>query len=304
MFILFKINNVNGLKMNKLKELIEEWETALSTDSNTSREDSVREVAKAQRAGDVFLHRFKGRDYVIDMFEEFRDEIEARLGKKEFRELVKLEKKDENSFDVGAEKYTLFMDALVEYAKSEVKKIDQKTDYEISVADESAVGGWNIKINDTVIDDDVFNEELSDYEIPKKEYLIEKIQGYLLERVKSADNSFADEEIKEVLEDRCDEEFVEDGVEEIIRDKCKSDSILMLQDLRLLQNLNDKYVLSNINTNEYIAQSDNPERFNEICEEILEANTELLKRKTQAGLVDGYIADKDVPDIDSDLDVK
>jgi len=46
----------------------------------------------------------------------------------------------------------------------------------------------------------------------------------------------------------------------------------MKDDLKYLIDLNDTYIFSSISTNEYIAESDNKERFNEICEEILKLN--------------------------------
>jgi len=47
------------------------------------------------------------------------------------------------------------------------------------------------------------------------------------------------------------------------------DKWLMKEDLEYLMKLEDEYVFSSILTNEFIASSDNPERFDEICEEIL-----------------------------------
>lgn len=50
----------------------------------------------------------------------------------------------------------------------------------------------------------------------------------------------------------------------------KSDKALMLQDIEYLASIQDKYVFSSIVTNEYIAQSDDPTMFYDICRTILE----------------------------------
>jgi len=49
----------------------------------------------------------------------------------------------------------------------------------------------------------------------------------------------------------------------------QSDVFLMKEDLKYLMNIEDEVVFSSILTNEYIAQSDNLDRFKEICLEIL-----------------------------------
>ena len=58
----------------------------------------------------------------------------------------------------------------------------------------------------------------------------------------------------------------------IAETKKENDKFLMIEDLRYLISLPDEFIFSNLNTNEYIAKSDNEKRFNEICEEILKEN--------------------------------
>jgi hypothetical protein len=50
----------------------------------------------------------------------------------------------------------------------------------------------------------------------------------------------------------------------------KNDLYLMKEDLKYLMSLEDEEVLSNLSTNEFIAKSDNPKRFEEIIKNELE----------------------------------
>lgn len=60
--------------------------------------------------------------------------------------------------------------------------------------------------------------------------------------------------------------------------ECKNnDKFAMRTDLKYLIGLDDEYIFSSIITNEYIAESDNPERWEEICKEILKLNKKRLK---------------------------
>lgn len=52
----------------------------------------------------------------------------------------------------------------------------------------------------------------------------------------------------------------------------KNDLYLMKEDLRYLESLEDEFVFSSYSTNEFIAKSDNPKEFNQICKDILEIN--------------------------------
>lgn len=51
-----------------------------------------------------------------------------------------------------------------------------------------------------------------------------------------------------------------------------NDLYLMKEDLKYLLNLEDEFVFSNLETNEFIAESDDLKGFNEICEELVKAN--------------------------------
>ena len=52
----------------------------------------------------------------------------------------------------------------------------------------------------------------------------------------------------------------------------QSDVSLMKEDLKYLMNIDDEVVFSSILTNEYIAQSKSPDKFKEICLDILVEN--------------------------------
>ena len=51
-----------------------------------------------------------------------------------------------------------------------------------------------------------------------------------------------------------------------------NDGQLMKDDLKYLMTLNDMFIFSSISTNEYIAESDDYERFNDLCQELLDLN--------------------------------
>lgn len=94
--------------------------------------------------------------------------------------------------------------------------------------------GYNVVINGVVINDKIFNEEMVNYILRDRDDLIENLCLWITEAT--------------------------------------TDKFAMLEDLKYLMNLEDDYVFSSISTNEYIAQSDNVEEFNIICQEILDLN--------------------------------
>ena len=98
-------------------------------------------------------------------------------------------------------------------------------------------GDGSFSINDVVINQKVFYAELVNYRVANKNDLIESIQEYT----------------KEANE---------------------SDLVLMRDDIAYLQSIpTDELCFSSILTNEYIFFSEQPDRFNEICEEILDENS-------------------------------
>jgi hypothetical protein len=98
-----------------------------------------------------------------------------------------------------------------------------------------------VKINGIPINEEIFNQEKVDYRITDREDQVEHLCMW----------------ISEAGQDR------------------ENDKRLMLEDLKYLCKLEDEYIFSSISTNEYIAKSDDEERFNEICEEILKLNEEI-----------------------------
>lgn len=86
----------------------------------------------------------------------------------------------------------------------------------------------------------------------------------------------------------------EDAIESIVdmvSNARPSDRQLMRQDITYLESLNDRFVFSSILTNEYIAASDDPERFNEICAEICVAHKKLSSKLATDKLFDLIIND-------------
>lgn len=90
-------------------------------------------------------------------------------------------------------------------------------------------------INDTLINEKIFQEEKIDYSPREREDQTD----HLINWISEAEGNDLD---------------------------------LIKEDLKYLINLDDKFIFSSISTNEYICKSDNEEEFNKICKEILDLN--------------------------------
>jgi hypothetical protein len=106
--------------------------------------------------------------------------------------------------------------------------------------------------------------------------IVERDKDYnlLINNIKINEKIFTDELCDYILRERDDQI---DNLIDWIGEAKDNDKEAMKDDLKYLIDLNDTYIFSSISTNEYIAESDNKERFNEICEEILKLNNELKK---------------------------
>jgi len=91
---------------------------------------------------------------------------------------------------------------------------------------------------DIKINNKIFGEELIEYKIEFREELINLLIGWISEE--------------------------------------NNNKEAMKEDLKYLINLKDNFILSSICINEYVAKSDNEEKFNEICEDILKINKEII----------------------------
>lgn len=70
------------------------------------------------------------------------------------------------------------------------------------------------------------------------------------------------------------DEFIDDLLDWIgEQDRNSSDRTLMKQDLFMLNEWEDQFIWSSIETNDYVSPTLHPERFNEICKQVLEANS-------------------------------
>lgn len=116
------------------------------------------------------------------------------------------------------------------------KKIKQKN-YELRILDN------RVYINETPIDNKIFQEEKSDYQVVSRTRQIDDLIMW------------------------------------ISQTKSYSDKSAMKEDLKYLLDLQDNFVFSSVSTNEFIAESDNKKEFNKICEEILKLNEEIEKNK-------------------------
>ncbi len=115
----------------------------------------------------------------------------------------------------------------------------------------------NVTIEDYEIDEEIFDEQKVNYVLRTTEELIDDLYDY---------------------------------IGEASRANRDSDRTLMIEDVRYLHTLKDEFVFSSVETNEYIAASDNPERFVEICKEIIDTQKALDKAN--------YIEDADFEDIE------
>jgi hypothetical protein len=114
----------------------------------------------------------------------------------------------------------------------------------------------SVVVNDVEIDSSIFDEEKINYKLTKREEMVDDLIGFIAEVRYNPD--------------------------------MKSELISMKNDLRYLNcEINDEYIFLNVETSEYIAESDEPEMFYEICKELLilsglsekEAENELKETK-------------------------
>ena len=72
------------------------------------------------------------------------------------------------------------------------------------------------------------------------------------------------------------EDYVDDLISwigEIKRDSSSQHRKLMKQKLKILMTWDDRYIWSSISANDYVSPSHNKEKFNKICQEVLDANS-------------------------------
>lgn len=130
---------------------------------------------------------------------------------------------------------------FIQVKPSQNEDADENLVQHVISVDLSKRGGWNVIIDGQEIDDKVFDDQQVDYVYEDRADLIVNIQSWLCEARHAG------------------------------RD---SDALIMDEDIDYLKTLKDNYIFSSQSTNKYIALSDNRKRFNEICEEIIEANKE------------------------------
>lgn len=124
--------------------------------------------------------------------------------------------------------------------------------YVVSV-DLEKTAGYNVSINGCVIDEKVFEDQMVGYLYEDRSDLIENIQCWLCEARRAGRTG---------------------------------DAIMMDEDIDYLKTLKDNYIFNSVSTNEYIAFSDNADKYNEICEAILAEQVELLKNELIGKSVD------------------
>lgn len=130
---------------------------------------------------------------------------------------------------------------FIQVKPSQNEDADENLVQHVISVDLSKRGGWNVIIDGQEIDDKVFYNDKVDYVYIDRAGLIVNIQRWIVEA-------------RQLGQDY--------------------DAVSMDEELDYLKTLKDNYIFSSQRENEYIALSDNRKRFNEICEEIIEANKE------------------------------
>ena len=97
----------------------------------------------------------------------------------------------------------------------------------------------NNSINGIELKDEIFEQDLSEWEIIHRKSFIDKLYRWIAEAMQAN----------------------------------RSDAELMKDDQQMLMKKTDEYIFSSISTNDYICSDD--DRFNEICEELLSLNKTL-----------------------------
>lgn len=101
-------------------------------------------------------------------------------------------------------------------------------------------------------------------------YITTVDSGYKINGVSINDRIFTEEKISYTIIDV--EDFVDTLIGFIYESESKNDKILMKQDLEYLMGIDDEFVFSSIETNSYVAESDGVDKYNEICQIVLELN--------------------------------
>ena len=94
--------------------------------------------------------------------------------------------------------------------------------------------------------------------------------GIYINCIKIKENIFQEEKSDYDIRER--EDQIEHLIDWISESTSNSDKYLMKEDLKYLISMEDEYIFSSISTNEYISKSYDPERFEEICNDILKLN--------------------------------
>ena len=125
--------------------------------------------------------------------------------------------------------YKTFLSAIENEVKARVAFIDTDNDV--------IIGGKSIEFEETLINEDVFYNEMVMYRLEERSEIISNLISWIAEGAKQAE--------------------------------------AMQEDMEMLMQWDDEYIWSSIETNEYVSPTQDPSRFNEICEEVLKANESL-----------------------------
>jgi len=130
-------------------------------------------------------------------------------------------------------------------------------------------GGWNIKIGDISISDNVFEKEMTNYDCVDVQSAIEDLDNFINEKLNKKGIFIIDSEKK-------------DFFEEIIKDNNPNNKelISMIETLKKLRNSTDKFVMISINDGtDVIFPSTDFKKFKECCDDILEENEKINKNE-------------------------
>lgn len=181
-------------------------------------------------------------------------------------------------FDNRPGKSTDWIDFMTSAEADEVEGFVPESAYTLDNA-EAIRGVLSSKLQEAYALVDLLVEKPSQEEIPLSLTRITTIAGVPVD-----EKLFDNEEVAYRPVDR--EEQIDDlitWISEIgyFNNRRQNDKFLMKQDLEYLMSIRDEVIFSAIGTNEFIAQSDNPKKFKEICQDIL-----LASGLTEEGVID------------------
>ena len=111
---------------------------------------------------------------------------------------------------------------------------------------------------------------MTNFKLHKQYCIVDHVEYYIIDLETQTNHKINMDDLgsfEYCIRDRSD--LIDDLIWYIAESKNIFDKTEMKKDLKMLMNLEDDYIFSSNNTNEYIARTNNKEVFNAICKDIL-----------------------------------